>query len=43
MWSQTFGRVPGAIKRVQVRFAGAKGIKATLVPIAAFLGEEGGA
>lgn len=41
VWSQTFGRVPGAVKRVQVRYAGDKGRKSTLVPIAALLGEEG--
>jgi hypothetical protein len=40
VWSQTFGRVPGAVKRVQVRYAGDKGRKSTLVPIAALLGEE---
>lgn len=41
VWSQTFARVPGAIRRVQVRFAG-KSSKATLVPIAALVdGEEG--
>jgi hypothetical protein len=40
VWSQTFGRVPGAIRRVQVRFAGDKGRKSTLVPIAELLGEE---
>lgn len=41
VWSQTFGRVPGALKRVQVRFAGT-GRKATLVPIAALLDQEEG-
>jgi hypothetical protein len=40
VWSQTFGRVPGAVKRVQVRFAGDKGRKSTLVPIVALLGED---
>jgi hypothetical protein len=39
VWSQTFGRVPGAVRRVQVRYAGDKGRKSTLVPIAALLGE----
>jgi hypothetical protein len=41
VWSQTFARAPGAIRRVQVKFAG-KGSKATLVPIAAFLDAEEG-
>lgn len=41
VWSQTFGRVPGALKRVQVRYAGS-GRKATLVPIAALLDQEEG-
>jgi hypothetical protein len=40
VWSQTFGRVPGALKRVQVRYAGDKGRKSTLVPIAELLGTE---
>jgi hypothetical protein len=40
VWSQTFGRVPGAVRRVQVRYAGDKGRKSTLVPIASLLGEE---
>jgi hypothetical protein len=39
VWSQTFSRVPGAVRRVQVRYAGDGGRKATLVPIAALLGE----
>jgi hypothetical protein len=38
VWSQTFGRVPGAVRRVQVRYAGDKGRKSTLVPIASLLG-----
>jgi hypothetical protein len=40
VWSQTFARVPGAVRRVQVRYSGDKGRKATLVPIAALLGED---
>jgi hypothetical protein len=40
VWSQTFGRVPDAVKRIQVRYAGDKGRKSTLVPIAALLGEQ---
>jgi hypothetical protein len=41
VWSQSFGRVPGAVRRVQVRFAGDGGRKATLVPIAALIDVEG--
>jgi hypothetical protein len=40
VWSQTFGRVPGAVRRVQVRYADDAGRKATLVPIDALLGLE---
>lgn len=40
VWSQTFGRVEGAVKRVQVKFAGDRGRKATLVPIGALLDQE---
>lgn len=43
VWSQTFGRVPGAVKRVQVRYARDGGRKATLVPIEALLGAQEGA
>ena len=39
VWSQTFGRVPDAIRRVQVRYAG-RSQKATLVPVTALLDEE---
>jgi hypothetical protein len=39
VWSQTFGRVPGALRRVQIRYARV-GRKATLVPIDQILGDE---
>lgn len=37
VWTQSFGRVPGAIKRVKVRLAGGKSQWATLIPLEAIV------